>query len=250
MVCKKCKEVLPDDATACTCCGYKIKQKKPKKPKAPKEKKPIDKQSIISKLKLGGVIAGLVVVVVIIISLIISLFTGEGIKTAEELSEYIGESVFDAINESNLKVSDESKFSAVNNAVKFDYLIESEDSVKVDGINFPEWAVTICLNEDEEIVTVTYTDFTVCKKNHKGEEADGEINLDNVKKNQKFKKVFDEIDLDPYSITYENAFVTYTYKYYYEDEAENEQAVRLTVTYNKNMEYQYFNSTPVYPSDI
>lgn len=247
MVCKKCKEVLPDDAKVCTCCGSAIK---PKKPKQPKEKKQIDKAGLISKLKIVGVVAGFVAVIVLIITLIVTALSGEGIKTAEELSEYIGESMFDALNESNIKVADESKYTAVNNAMKFDYLIESEDSVKVDGVNFPEWVVTICLNEDEEIVTVTHTDFTVCKKNHKGQEADGEINLDNVKKNLKYKKVLDEIDLDPYSVTYENAFVTYTYKYYYEDEAENEQAVRLTVTYNKDMEYQYYNSTPVYPTDI
>lgn len=247
MVCKKCKEVLPDDAKVCTCCGSAIKQKKPKQPK---EKKQIDKAGLISKLKIVGVVAGFVAVIVLIITLIVTALSGEGIKTAEELSEYIGESMFDALNESNIKVADESKYTAVNNAMKFDYLIESEDSVKVDGVNFPEWVVTICLNEDEEIVTVTHTDFTVCKKNHKGQEADSEINLDNVKKNLKYKKVLDEIDLDPYSVTYENAFVTYTYKYYYEDEAENEQAVRLTVTYNKDMEYQYYNSTPVYPTDI
>lgn len=248
MVCKKCKEVLPDDATVCTCCGNKIKQKKDKS--APKEKKPIDKAGLIAKIKLAGVILGLAIVIIAIITLVVALVNDNGKNTAETLSEYIGESMLDAINESNIKVADESKFSAVNNAMKFDYLVESEDSVKVDGINFPEWVITICLNEDEEIVTVTHTDFTVCEKNHKGKKADAEINLDNVKKNLKYKKVLDEIDLDPYSITYENAFVMYTYKYYYEDEAENEQAVRLTVTYNNDMEYQYYNSTPVYPSDI
>ncbi len=250
MVCKKCKEVLPDDAKVCTCCGTAIKQKKEKLPKEKAEKTPMDKAGIISRIKFFAVIAALVVVLVFIIFLVVKLIVDDGTDTAEVLSEYIGENILEAVNDTDIKVANESRFTAVNNAMKFDYIVESEDSVKVDGINFPEWAVTICLNEENEIVTVTHTDFTVCKKNHKGEEADSEINLDNVKTNQKYKKVLDEIDLDPYSITYENAFVTYTYKYYYEDEAENEQAVRLTVTFNKNMEYQYYNSTPTYPTDI
>ncbi len=250
MVCKKCKEVLPDDAKVCSCCGTAIKQKKQKEPKQKKEKTPIDKTALLSKIKLVGVIAVLAVILIMVIVLIINIIVDDGTDTAEVLSEYIGEDILDAVNESDIKIADESKFTAVNNAMKFDYIVEAEDSVKVDGINFPEWVVTVCLNEENEIVTVTHTDFTVCKKNHKGQEADGEINLDNVKTNQKYKKVIKEIDLDPYSITYENAFITYTYKYYYEDEAENEQAVRLTVTYNKNMEYQYYNSTLIYPSDI
>ena len=73
------------------------------------------------------------------------------------LSEYIGEDILDAVNESDIKIADESKFTAVNNAMKFDYIVEAEDSVKVDGINFPEWVVTVCLNEENEIVTVTET---------------------------------------------------------------------------------------------
>lgn len=251
MICKKCKEVLPDDATICTCCGAKIKPKTEKKKKPEKAKKsPENKASLVSKLKLIGTALGLIILVVAVIVLIVSFFSSDGEKTAQTLSKYIGQSMLDARNDSDIKIYDESKYKAVNNAMKFNYLVESEDDVKVDGIKFPEWAVTISLNDKEEIVTVTYTDFTVCKKNHKGEKAKALINLDNVKKNEKFKRVVDEIDLDVYSITYESTFVTYTYKYYFEDEAGNEQAVRLTVTYNANMEYQYYSSTLVYPDDI
>lgn len=251
MVCKKCKEILPDDAEVCTCCGAKIKRKPRKeKPRRAPGENTGEKTSLIPKLKIIGSVLGIVIILILIISLIIALFAEDGKKTAKELSEYIGKSMLTAINDSDIKVYEESAFKAVNNAVKFNYIIEDEDSVKVDGINFPKWAVTVCLNEDEEIVTVTYTDFTVCKKNHKGPEADKLINLDNVKTNEKYKKVADEIDLDPYSVTYDNSFVTYTYKYYYEDEVGNEQAVRLTVTFNANLEYQYYSSTLVYPEDI
>ena len=230
MVCKKCKEVLPDDAEVCTCCGAKIKHKKPKGKKKSSDDGKIQrmKGSLSAKIKIIATLAVAAVAVVIV----------------------IGQSFIDARNDSDIKVFYESKFSAVNNAMKFNYLVEDDDSVKVDGIKFPEWVVTICLNDSDEIVTVTYTDFTTCKKNHKGQKADKVINLDNVMKNEKYKNVEKEIDLDVYSITYENAFITYTYKYYYEDEAGNEQAVRLTVTYNVNMEYQYYSSVLVYPDDI
>ena len=252
MVCKKCKEVLPDDAEVCTCCGAKIKHKKPKEKKKSSDDGKIQrmKGSLSAKIKIIATLAVAAVAVVIVIALIISLVSDDGKKTAEVLSEYIGQSFIDARNDSDIKVFYESKFSAVNNAMKFNYLVEDDDSVKVDGIKFPEWVVTVCLNDSDEIVTVTYTDFTTCKKNHKGQKADKVINLDNVMKNEKYKNVEKEIDLDVYSITYENAFITYTYKYYYEDEAGNEQAVRLTVTYNVNMEYQYYSSVLVYPDDI
>lgn len=253
MVCKKCKEVLPDDAEVCTCCGAKIKHKKPKEKKdrsAFDDDRQRTKGSLSSKIKIIATLAVAAVAVAIVIALVVSLVSDDGKKTAEVLSEYIGQTMLDARNDSDIKVFDESKFSAVNNAMKFNYLVEDEDSVKVDGIKFPEWVVTVCLNDSDEIVTVTYTDFTTCKKNHKGQKSDKVINLDNVMKNEKYKNVEKEIDLDVYSITYENAFITYTYKYYYEDEAGNEQAVRLTVTYNVNMEYQYYSSTPVYPDDI
>lgn len=253
MICKKCKEVLPDDATVCTCCGAKIKAKKQKE-KKPKKLRGAgtgeEKVSLLSKLKLAGTALGLIILAVAVVVLVVSLFSSDGEKTAQTLSEYIGQTMLDARNDSDIKVYDESKYKAVNNAMKFNYLIEADDNVKVDGINFPEWVVTISLNDKEEIVTVTYTDFTVCKKNHKGPKSDALINLDNIKKNEKYKNVASEIDLDVYSITYESAFVTYTYKYYYEDEAGNEQAVRLTVTYNANLEYQYYSSSLVFPDDI
>lgn len=248
VVCKKCKEVLPDGTQVCTCCGAKVKPGKAKKPKPQKqdgEKKPLS-----AKLKIAGCALGIAVIVVLVIVLVVAIIADDGKNTAKALSEYIGDSMLTAINDSDIKVYDESKYKAVNNAMKFNYIVESDDSVKVDGINFPEWAVTVCLNNDEEIVTVSYTDFTVCKKNHKGPEAKSFINLDNVKKNEKYKEVTKEIDLDVYSITYDNSFVTYTYKYYYEDESKNEQAVRLTVTFNKAMEYQYYASELVYPDDI
>lgn len=252
MVCKKCKEVLPDDAEVCTCCGAKIKHKKQKEKKnrldAGDALKP--KSSLSSKIKIVVTVALAAVAAAIVIALIVSLVSDDGKKTAEVLSEYIGQTMLEARNDSDIKVFDESKFSAVNNAMKFNYLVEDDDSVKVDGIKFPEWVVTVCLNDSDEIVTVTYTDFTTCKKNHKGQKADKVIDLDNVMKNEKYKNVEKEIDLDVYSIKYENAFITYTYKYYYEDEAGNEQAVRLTVTYNVNMEYQYYSSELVYPDDI
>ena len=256
MVCKKCKEVLPDDATVCTCCGAKIQQKRSKRhgsarngadSSASAEKK---KMTVSSKIKIVATVLGIAIVIAAVVILIVSMFVSDGKKTAEVLSEYIGQTMLSARNDSDIKVYEESNFKAVNNAMKFNYLVEDDDSVKVDGIKFPNWLVTVSLNDEDEIVTVTYTDFTVCKKNHKGQKADKLINLDNVMKNEKYKNVEKEIDLDVYSITYENAFITYTYKYYYEDEAGNEQAVRLTVTYNVNMEYQYYSSALVYPEDI
>lgn len=243
---------MPDTATVCSCCGAKIKQKnkKVKEPKHIAANSAEKKAALMKKLKIGGIAAGGALLVFVIIILLVIILTDNGLKTAEALADYIGDGIFDARNDSNIKLEEESEFNAVNNAMKFDYLVESEKDVEVDGINFPKWCITICLNDDDEIVTVTHTDFTVCKKNHKGKKAKKEITLSNIVAGDAYKKIKKEIDLDVYSIKYENAIITYTYKYYFIDDSGDEQAVRLAVTYNNDLEYQYHTSTLVYPEDI
>ena len=52
-------------------------------------------------------------------------------------------------------------FQGVNNALNFDYIIESDDSVNVDGINYPEWAALVTVDDEERIQTVKYSNFKV-----------------------------------------------------------------------------------------
>lgn len=64
---------------------------------------------------------------------------------------------------------DESAFQGVDNALNFDYIIESDDSVNVDGINYPEWAALVTVDDEERIQTVKYSNFKVLKNNANGE---------------------------------------------------------------------------------
>jgi hypothetical protein len=73
----------------------------------------------------------------------VNIISGKGENTAESISEYIGVDVAKAQKKLDMHFKDESAFQGVNNALNFDYIIESDDSVNVDGINYPEWAALV-----------------------------------------------------------------------------------------------------------
>ncbi|MBQ2581972.1 MAG: zinc ribbon domain-containing protein, partial [Ruminococcus sp.] len=137
-----------------------------------------------------------------------------------------------------------------NKALEFNYVEESEDSVKVDGITFPEWAVLITTDKSQNIKTVKYCDFKLLKKNIKGVECKKLINLDKFDKGASFDKVEDEIDIDPYSITYANDLITYRYRYWYDSDTGDEQQVVLDVSFDGDSKFLYYTSTMVYPENL
>ena len=82
----------------------------------------------------------------------LNIISGKGENTAESISEYIGIDVAKAQKKLDMHFKDESAFQGVNNALNFDYIIESDDSVNVDGINYPEWAALVTVDDEERIL--------------------------------------------------------------------------------------------------
>ena len=126
-------------------------------------------------------------------------------------------------------------------------IMESDDSVNVDGINYPEWAALVTVDDKERIQTVKYSDFKVLKSNANGEEKSKAINLDKFEQGEKWNSLSDAIDLEYYSILWAKDTKTYVYRYWYENDAGDRQPVVLNVTFDTDNKYLYYTSTLIYP---
>ena len=268
MDCPKCGKKIGDKDNVCTNCGVVIREgsdsnklstklfNKKNKKKNPLETSKLGKtEKLRSKfgmkhLKILLIIAAVALIVLLIITLVVSIASGKGKKLASNTSEYVGKSVAVAENKLDVHFEDKSAYAGLNKALEFNYVEESEDSVKVDGITYPEWAVLITTDKSQNIKTVKYCDFKLLKKNIKGVECKKLINLDKFDKGASFDKVEDEVDIDPYSITYANDLITYRYRYWYDSDTGDEQQVVLDVSFDGDNKFLYYTSTMVYPEHL
>ena len=117
--------------------------------------------------------------------------------------------------------------------IDYDRICESDSTVKVGGVEVPEWAVFISLDGNDKISSVTYYNFKALKKNWKGVKVSEPIDNTSIAYNMTKKEADKIISLAPLAVTYSNDdTATYLYKYYFLDENGNEQVYRLSVTYS------------------
>ena len=177
-------------------------------------------------------------VVVILIVLLVFFIVGlikanEGKKLAETFRGELGKSVEMAEKNTGVTMKLASQYTALKDIVDYDYICESESTVKVGGVKVPEWVVFVSVDYNDKISSVTYYNFKSLKKNWKGVKADSEIDTSAVAYNMTKKEADKIISVSPLAITYSNDDTsTYLYKYYFLDENGNEQAYRLSVTYS------------------
>lgn len=275
MECPKCHKSIGANDAVCKNCGLVLREDaaKPKKrsflgKKSDERKKDkaelsfvrsgkkeggelsVPERSFGDKLRLGIIALIVLAVVVLIIVIVMSLMSSDGEKTALKMSEYINKPMTTAEDKLDIHLKEESDFDGVNNAVKFDYIYEAEDDIKVDDVKYPEWSVGVIVDEDNDITQVTYTDYTVLEKNYKGIKTDGLINKDEFESGDKLKTVLGEIGLDPYSITYQIIGKTYVFKYYYTLDNGDARRVILTAVFDDDDRLDYMTSRFVFPSDM
>ncbi|MBR1723782.1 MAG: hypothetical protein IJ723_02005 [Ruminococcus sp.] len=192
------------------------------------------------------------VVFIISVVIVLALTASKGERYADDASNYIGEPVQKLSQQTGLHYADESKYYGINSAVVFDYVYECEQTVKAQGIEYPRWAVFITQSKmGDHISEVTYTDFTVIKKDMRGKKRKGVIDLDRFSAGTKQSAVLKEIDMSPYSITYsEDGGVTYLYKYYYPRDNGDEQAMLTRVTFSDKGKYKYSASEVLIPRNM
>lgn len=278
MECPKCHKTVGDNDAVCKNCGLVLKEDSGKSkvslfsPKKSSERKKgrtelslfgrskgslsssgeaaSDKGQLIRKLKIFGIAVGALAIIILIIVIIVKVMGGGGEKTAEKIAEYINKPVTTAEDKLDLHLKEESDFDGVNYAFGFDYIYESEDDVKVDEVKYPEWAITVSVDDDNDITSVTYTNIKLLEKNHKGVKTDGKISIDNFDEGDKLSKVLDTLGIDPYSITYRILGKTYVFKYYYHADNGDSWAVVITAVFDPDDKLEYITSADVFPTDM
>ena len=260
MICPKCQKTVGEDDAVCSNCGVALKDSKKKlnvkkffenRKKAARENlKTVTNKNNVKKTRVVMAAAVVLIVVVLIIALVIHFSGNKGNKIAAEFAECISYTSAQAQDETGYHLKGDSAFRIINKAVSFDGIYESEEEVRIDDISYPEWAVTVNMNQSNKIESVVYTDFESIKKDSRGEEKDKLINLEKFDKGTKFSTVSDEIDMDPYSITYKAENITYVYKYYYMTDYGDAQTVVLSVTFDEDNEFLYESAEFVYPQNM
>ncbi|MBP3272891.1 MAG: zinc ribbon domain-containing protein [Ruminococcus sp.] len=275
MDCPKCGKSVSSEDYNCIYCGTLLKTRtepekkklfggKDKSEKKTKEKKKIfsgekkdmqktdpasdlpkltddtEASPLLKKIKIAAAVTAAVLIVVLAVIVVLSIRSGKGERYAQDASEFIGKGVA-ALNDSGDRYyGDNSAYNGVNTAVKFDCITESDKHVTVQGVKYPAWAVTLKLSSVQFITDVTYTDFSLLKKDIRGVKADGLVSLERFHEGDKQSSVLKEIDMDPYSIPYsQSGITTYTYKYYFKQDNGDEQAVILRASFDEDGKYKY-----------
>lgn len=267
MICPKCKKTVGENDAVCRNCGIALKEQKSKfdfkklfkkKPKSsgPQLKTVNGKMGTVvqtvkeNKLKVAAMGLALLLIIILVIVLVVHLSVGEGKKASLKFAECIGRELTEAEKDTGIHLKENSDFKGINNALAFDYIYESKDKVTVDDIAYPEWSVTVDLDKDNKIESVKYTDLKSIKDDSRGNKKDKYISLDRFDKGAKFNTISDEVDMDPYSITYKDENTTYVYKYYYMTESGDAQPIILSVTFDKDNKYLYDSVKQVYPQNM
>lgn len=212
-------------------------KKKRQKQKAPKRPKQGKSSFDLGRLKLPLIILLTVIALVIVVLLVLSLRAAKGEKVAKKAADYIGADYETVRDKIGAKTKEESAFKGLTAVIKYDYVAEAEKEVRLDGVNYPEWAVIFTLDTEKRIDTVRYINFKGVKNDLKGEKKDHAVNLEKFNRGAKQADVEKELDMDFYSLTYTKAGTTYTYRYWYENDAGDEQPVVLYVNYDKDGDY-------------
>lgn len=232
MDCPKCKAVVENGAAFCTHCGYDFssdnimntldngsekasseKKKKDKKTEKADEKTKKRKVFIIRAVLVTAAALLVVGAVVFIASLIKS---NEGINALDDIP--IGRDLAYAESKTGKDFVLISRHNAVKEICEFDGIIESEKAIRADGVNLPEWAVTVELGEDRSIVKASYYNFTALQDSWKGSFSSEEIPVEAIEYGMTEKDVEKKLGFKPYVVIKDiDNTITYIYRYYYTD---------------------------------
>ena len=226
MTCPNCEAIVAEGVQFCPNCGYNFSPEG--KNENPKEEKKKNNIKLIFSISL-------VVIIVILIVTILSLLSGsKGEKISATLSDELGKSIAMAEKNSNVELLPSSDYAILKNVVNYDYIVEADKAVKVEGINLPEWAVFIQNDSNSKIDKITYYNFKALQRDWKGQKTSKQIDTGAIEYGMNYKQVEKIVPVTPLAITRSNDDVTtYLYKYYFVDEeTKNDKAYYLTVSYD------------------
>ncbi len=263
--CPKCGKHVGDHDAICPECGAELfidtaladklfeKKSEPfnaepiiKERKKGEKRNKLPKGLSSKKVRLILIAAAAVAVIIIAAVIIISISSSEGEKLAENASDFIGADFEIAEKKLDAKFKKESAYKGLTNVIQYNRAAESDESVRVDGVTYPEWAVLITTDEENRILTVKYADFEILKDDINGVKKDRVVNMDKFRSGSSKKDVDKEVDMDFYSATYTKDGVSYSYRYWYENDSGDKQPVVLAVNYDSDGQYVSYSSVLVY----
>lgn len=234
MKCTKCGFENEEGAAFCGGCGEdlssenimntldenakKTEKKSKKGHKARNEKvSDAEKESKRKKIKVIFISVAIVAVVAAVVILVLMNMPSAGEKVLKNIP--IGRDLAYAEAKADCDFVAISKYEALKSLGEFDNVCEGNLSIKIEGVSFPEWAITLSLADDGTIERVTYYDFSQLQKNWKGHHSSGEIDKSVIEYGMKRKAVDRALGFTPYTIIkgIDNT-VTNVYRYYYSDE--------------------------------
>lgn len=231
MTCPNCDANISEDTQFCPSCGYDFDSKDAVAVEKD-TKKYIKKKKIII---IGSAILAFIIAVVIVVMIIVSNMN-KGSTIAARLSEMIGKNASDAAKSVSMELYKTSKFEFLKDIYDYDYILESEDTVNISGVNVPYWVIFITTDDKNTIDKVLFYDYKVLNGNWKGVKTSSKIDVNSVSQGYTKSEVDNALQIQPQKITYNDDDTSVlVYKYFYLDNTnKNEVSSYITVIYDEN----------------
>lgn len=260
MKCPICGKSVGDHDALCPSCGSELfidtklaakifeKREEPE-PDVPKSKgKKKDKvgrlkgsmKPDLHSIKMIAIALLSLLVIILVVVLIFRSISTKGEKYAKKAADFIGADFDTASKKMDFKIKQESGYKGLTAVIDYNYVAESDDDVRIDGVTYPEWAVIFKTDENDRITEVRYCDFKSIKSDIKGVKKEHMVNLDKFTTGTDKSTIDKELDMDYYSISYTKDGTAYIYRYWYENDSGDEQPVVLTVYYDSDGDFKAY----------
>lgn len=194
----------------------------------------VAKVAINKKLKVIIPVAIVILIVIAVVLIMIKINRNDGERIALSLSERLGSTAEKAAINADVKLKKTSEYDFINNIGEFSDVYESEDTVKINGINVPKWVILCYSDKSGKLEEVSYFNYNILKKNVNGIKAPKKIDISKIKDGTTIEEVEETLNLEPIQVIRSNDDKKiYKYKYYYEDsKTKDEKPYYITIMLN------------------
>jgi uncharacterized protein YoxC len=239
MICPKCSSEITEDTDFCGICGAKLAdfadqtsyrdEYDSEHSHSRKSRRAELRRKFISRLKLAGGIIAVIAVVVVALFIVSSLKKSEGQRIFDNVP--LGRTVDIVEKDTGVAFEVYSAYDVLADISSYSYVKESEESVSVEGIRLPEWAVMLSKNTQNNINKVSYYDFAALKSSWMGEKRAEQVDQSTIEYGMKIADVKKLLGLSPYVMIamLDNNTTECIFRYNIADEDGNTKVYSLSV---------------------
>lgn len=250
MRCPECGGEINENEVFCPSCGSELfgvpqepaaetneaaeadtenagKKKSKNKKSSPKNGKS-QKQKFIVALRITLIVLMLALTAVLIFAAANSVSASKGRKIFDKVPLGRNIEIIESETGADFLEGKVSAYGAVNHISSYKYICESENTVNVDGIQLPEWAVLLQSDGDGSVNEAALYNFSILKHGWMGARTAGRIEPSTVEFGMTAKAAERALGLKPYTIIKESKENTslYIYRYNYTDSESGNTCVR------------------------